>query len=175
MEVVCTRFTGTRVPCLGPFRGTGSGHPLSHDLWACVSPLGTGRAHLPPPWHPAHHPHRPLGLPGDKPRWLQEGRAPMTAARWLFKTFNFPGSTSCHPGLAPEPLKGCCWFLSEGDKGWCMGSVLLPHGPLLLCCWINDLSFPTLQHLQPEVSLFFLYFIHFIWENPQSLCVAGDL
>lgn len=59
----------------------------------------------------------------------------------------------------------------EGDKGWCMGSVLLPHGPLPLCCWRNDLSLPTLQHLQPEVSLFFFVFYTFhLGKSSEPMC-----
>lgn len=153
----------SQVP-MRPVRGLSGA--LGHGLWAC----GTGVAHLPPPWCLAHHPHRPLGPPGDKPRWLQEGRAPVTAAMWLFKTFNFPGSMSCHPGFGTwNPLgllPASRWRWRELMHGL-SPTATRSFAPLLLDKWFL-LPHPAAP---PAKSLSFLVFYTFhLGKSSEPVC-----
>lgn len=145
MEVVCAEFRGCRRTLPGGFQG-GQCRPTPY---ACLL-LGILPA----------TPLVPLVLLGAKPRCLQKGRATAMPAAWLFKTPLF-WQHKLPSEFGTWALWGCWRLLGEGDQSWRTGSVSPPHAPLPLCCSINDSSFPTLQHLQPEVAPFSILYISF--------------
>lgn len=151
---------GTNVLCLGLFR----------SLWVMLLPLGRGMARLPPSHDPPAAHQAPLGLLEAKPRWLQ-GEEPPPQEPGFLKPAIFWQHKLPSKFVIRAPLE--LLLVTRADAQTQSYSHPLPCSFTPLH-WINN-SFLPHPAASPGRSSPFLYFIHFVWENPESLFLAGDL